>query len=321
LAQAILAQEPFRFKTARTLIGLCRIAVCALMVASYSAPAKSWGRTHGKLLIGISVACLGRGGIFISLPEVYCVTGPASRQSCAALIPRSSGHVVPRSVGVATADIPLDTALSRILPFPTDAAHVCDDIIYEGPLETLRGKSEYLDAMRTWSRILPARLEAFSVIAVETWSPKPGLVQCRWSCRFMAPLPPTARFRGIPDSMLVLPDERVLVEIKLNAVLTLNDDGKVARHSEKFDDECGIPESIARYELLTARRRDCDDPFTWYWRVLRITTLEELAFRSGGTSSVSDNEWKFYEMVFRNFAYGVAIGFIIFTLLKYARGG
>ncbi|CAE8686231.1 unnamed protein product, partial [Polarella glacialis] len=100
-----------------------------------------------------------------------------------------------------------------------------------------------------------ARLEGLELKDLETWELQPGEVTARWSARFIAPLPPTARFRGLPAGMAVLPGEKVAVGTRLRAVLTLDGDGRVCRHTEEIVAGFGVPDAIARYELLTARRQ------------------------------------------------------------------
>lgn len=205
--------------------------------------------------------------------------------------------------------------IGRALPWLVDEALVGEDIVYDGPLERIRGREEYLLAMRGWQEDVPGRLEGFSISDLEVRCLQPGEVTSRWSCTFVAPLPPTARLRGLPQGMVVLPEEKVQVETRLRAVLTLDRDGRVARHKEEIVAGFGVPDAIARYELLTARRRNVD-PVSWYWRVLRETTIEELAFYSGGRAEQEELEWRFNEMILRNLAYGIVIGTLIWAGLK-----
>jgi len=205
--------------------------------------------------------------------------------------------------------------LSQALPFPTDAALVSDDVVYEGPMESFRGREEYLAAMRGWQRDLPERLGQFNVSERQTFSLQPGEITFRWSCSFVVPLPPTARFRGIPGGLTVLPGEKVRAEAQLRAVLKLDELGRVAKHTEEIVSGFGMGDAIARYEFLTARRRG-SDPISWYWQVLRHTTLEELAYNAGSQADTEDLEWQFRGMVVRNYLYGCVIGGALFISFR-----
>ncbi|CAE8685503.1 unnamed protein product, partial [Polarella glacialis] len=99
--------------------------------------------------------------------------------------------------------------LGKSLPFLEDAELVSEDVIYEGPLFSLQGRDEYVAFMGSLRRDLFARLEGLELKDLETWELQPGEVTARWSARFIAPLPPTARFRGLPAGMAVLPGEKV----------------------------------------------------------------------------------------------------------------
>merc|ERR1711924_14299 len=104
--------------------------------------------------------------------------------------------------------------IEALMPYSTTASVVSDDVEYEGPFqESIRGRSSYIGAMEAWSRNLPARLERFNITSIQTWALQPGEVAVRWSCSFVAPLPPTARLRGLPAGLEVLPDERVAVDL------------------------------------------------------------------------------------------------------------
>mmetsp|Transcript_7479 Transcript_7479/g.23249 ORF Transcript_7479/g.23249 Transcript_7479/m.23249 type:complete len:304 (+) Transcript_7479:3-914(+) len=249
-----------------------------------------------------------------------CLAGPAGLAAArgtgaAARLGRAVGTRGGRALRRSTCE-----ALDRELPFPTNASLLREDVVYEGPLQEIRGRGAYIECMRFWRRSLPERLEAFNVTTAEAWSLRPGEVTGRWSCSFLAPLPPTARLRGLPPGLVVLPGERVPVETQLRVVLELDSEGRVARHSEKIAAGFGMPDAIARYELLTARRRDAD-PVSWYWRVLRETTLEELDFYAGGRADRSELEWRFNEMVLRNYGYGLALGALLLLLVKAKTGG
>lgn len=223
--------------------------------------------------------------------------------------------------GATGSDAPVAVALRAALPFVLDPGLLSEDVVYEGPLETIQGRSEYLAAMRNWSARLPERLEGFRVTGVDAWALQPGEVVCRWSCQFVAPLPPTARLRGLPAGMIVLPGNCIAVEAQLRASLELDADGRVVRHVEEVASGYGMADTVARYELLTARRPDTENPVAWYWRVLRATTLEELSARSGGRAKQGELEWRFYEMVLRNFAAGALLGVVIYACYRALNAG
>eukprot|EP00913_Durusdinium_trenchii_P002043 g1887.t1 len=79
---------------------------------------------------------------------------------------------------------------------------------------------------------------------------------------------------GVTTDVPKVPGAAVRVETTLRAELTLDAEGKVLRHEEAIAAGFGVLDAVARYELLTARRREVD-PVSWYWRVLKETSLEE----------------------------------------------
>ncbi|CAJ1354328.1 unnamed protein product [Effrenium voratum] len=101
----------------------------------------------------------------------------------------------------------------------------------------------------------------------------------------------------------------------MRAELTLDAAGRVARHEEAIAAGFGVLDAVARYELLTARRREAD-PISWYWKVLKETSLEEMAFYSNNQATDDELEWRFNEMVLRNFFYGAALGVFFWITLK-----
>ncbi|CAE7234042.1 unnamed protein product [Symbiodinium sp. CCMP2592] len=209
-----------------------------------------------------------------------------------------------------------EDALAKSLPFLTDESLIADDISYEGLLATCQGRESYLSAMRDWQQLVPERLEDFKVLRMESWRLNPGVVTARWSIGFVAPLPPSWKLRELPADAPLLPGAKVRVETQLVAEMTLNSEGKVVRHEEAISAGYEILDAIARYELLTARRREAD-PVTWYWQVLKDTTMEEMAVRSGQMATPEELEWRFNEMVLRNFLYGAALGIAFWFTLKF----
>ncbi|CAE7628177.1 unnamed protein product, partial [Symbiodinium pilosum] len=206
--------------------------------------------------------------------------------------------------------------LAKSLPFLTDASLIADDISYDGLLATCQGRESYLSAMKDWQQLVPERLEDFEVLNREAWQLNPGVVTARWRVSFVAPLPPSWKLRELPEDAPLLPGAKVRVETQLVAELTLNSEGKVVRHEEVIDAGYEILDAIARYELLTARRREAD-PVTWYWQVLKDTSIEEMAVRSGQMATPEELEWRFNEMVIRNFLLGAALGAAVWFVLKF----
>lgn len=207
------------------------------------------------------------------------------------------------------------------LPFVLDPTSVTEDVKYDGPLLSLQGREAYLEAMGSWRENMPKRLEYFKTTDMNVWSLGPGELTARWTCEFVAPLPPTARLRGLPKGMVVLPGDRAAVFAGMRATLELDPEGRIRSHREEIVAGFGVADAIARYELLTARRLDSVDPAQWYWRVLRATTLEELADSTKGLAGQDELEDLFSEMVLRNFAYGLVIGALIVTAVRFLLGG
>ncbi|CAK9058912.1 unnamed protein product [Durusdinium trenchii] len=189
------------------------------------------------------------------------------------------------------------------------------DSTCQGPLATLHGSKEYLEAMQQWQELLPERLEDFKVKEMEAWQLEPGLITARWRVAFVAPLPPSPKLLELPEDVPKVPGAAVRVETTLRAELTLDAEGKVLRHEEAIAAGFGVLDAVARYELLTARRREVG-PVSWYWRVLKETSLEEMAFYTNNQATTEELEWRFNEMVARNFLYGAVLGVLFWITLK-----
>ncbi|CAK9087202.1 unnamed protein product [Durusdinium trenchii] len=209
----------------------------------------------------------------------------------------------------------VEVQLAQNLPFMIDRSLIADNVSYEGPLATLHGSKEYLEAMQQWQELLPERLEDFKVKEMEAWQLEPGLITARWRVAFVAPLPPSPKLLELPEDVPKVPGAAVRVETTLRAELTLDAEGKVLRHEEAIAAGFGVLDAVARYELLTARRREVD-PVSWYWRVLKETSLEEMAFYTNNQATTEELEWRFNEMVARNFLYGAVLGVLFWITLK-----
>eukprot|EP00929_Paragymnodinium_shiwhaense_P052619 TRINITY_DN26362_c0_g1_i1.p1 TRINITY_DN26362_c0_g1~~TRINITY_DN26362_c0_g1_i1.p1 ORF type:complete len:278 (+),score=47.58 TRINITY_DN26362_c0_g1_i1:53-886(+) len=223
-------------------------------------------------------------------------------------------QVVCRASSVDTTDL---TALNASLPFIVDAELVSEDARFENALETVSGKADYLAAMKEWQQKVPQRLQNFCISDVQTYAFNPYEITCLWTCEFKAPLPPTVRLRGLVGGLRVLPGERIEVEAKVKEVLRLDDRGRVVNHKGSIVSGYGVIDAIARYELLTAMRRESENPVSWYWKVLRQTTLEELGVLQEGKATSDQLQWQFTEMIVRNFSLGIGIGVLFYTFLKF----
>jgi hypothetical protein len=113
------------------------------------------------------------------------------------------------------------------------------------------------------------------------------------------------------------PDGLLAASLAMTTELELDERGRVSRFNEKINDGFDVAATIARYELLTARRLSEPAPF-WYLRVLRYTSLEEAADNAGGALSDAELQRGFLAMVARNFGTGLLIGVGVYALAKIA---
>ena len=179
-------------------------------------------------------------------------------------------------------------ALERLrgaAPFFIDAALVAPEVSYSGPLARAEGADAYLALQRSWARDLPSRLVEWRLVEPpQLFAFEPGTVRLRWSASFTAAIPPPAKSRGLPADMEVLPGDRVRVRADFQSELRLDSAGRITAHYEGLAPSMGydIPSTIARYEVLMARRTT-DLPPLWYFKVLKSTTFEE-------TSALADDE-------------------------------
>jgi len=205
--------------------------------------------------------------------------------------------------------------LNNTWPFITSASLLSDDVTYEGPLESIKGRSAYINIMQSWQANLPMRLESFQVSSTHIRALKPGEITCTWSCSFLAPLPPTAKLRGLANKIPVFPGDLVPAELSMRSHLHVDSSGRITRQSDAIVSGFDVVDAIARYEFLSARRPDNEFPAVWYWKVLRLTTFEELSAMSGGRAGKTDLENQFTEMIVRNLGYGILIGIVFYALL------
>ena len=210
------------------------------------------------------------------------------------------------------------------LPFVTDAALVADDVRYEGPLCSLRGRDAYLATQRDWARNVPARLPGWTVKDGATlFALSPAELRLRCAPRFGAAMPPRAEERLLAAGE-ALParrpqDNLIDARLQLTAELSLDAQGRVVRHTERCTDGFGVLATISRYNWLTSRRPATELSPVWYAQVLRYTSLEEAAAAAGTTSDDESLQQGFIAMVSRNFGAGVLIGVAIYAAIKAAR--
>mmetsp|Transcript_32004 Transcript_32004/g.90827 ORF Transcript_32004/g.90827 Transcript_32004/m.90827 type:complete len:404 (-) Transcript_32004:248-1459(-) len=245
--------------------------------------------------------------------------------TCPAVVPNSCGMANSHRMACRSAsdrqDVasptpvgPLD-ALRQSYPFFTDPLLLSEDIVYSGPLQELKGREKYLNAMQAWRENLPARLAEFQVTNANLYQVQPGSVQGKCSFSFVAPLPPGSRDRGLPEDMEVLPGDKGRVSTSLRSDITLDAKGRITSHTEIITDGYDVPGTISRYEFLTARNLGEPGP-AWYWKVLRSTTIEEQDVFAGGQMSKQELEDSFRNMVTRNFTTGLLLGAVMYGLLK-----
>ena len=208
----------------------------------------------------------------------------------------------------------------------TDAALVADDVRYDGPLCTLRGREAYIAAQRAWARDVPSRLPGWSVAgppAASLFALSPGELRVRCTARFGAALPPRAAERLAAAGEAVPPlrpaDGLVDARLSLVAELSLDAQGRVTRHTERCTDGFGVLATVARYNWLTARRPASQPPPLWYLQVLRYTSLEEAADAAGTSADDESLQAGFASMVLRNLSVGMALGVGIDAAIKALR--
>jgi len=205
--------------------------------------------------------------------------------------------------------------IRRALPFLEDPSVIAPGIVYAGPIHSFTGKGPYMDAMRRWRVEMPQRLDRFEISDVQVFQLEPNKVQAKWSCSFIAPLPPPARARGLPPDLAVLPGERVVVKVDIRSDLSLDADGRIVQHTDTILNGYDIPSTIARYEFLTAQRLD-DLPPVWYYKVLEATTTEEAGYLAEGEADPQTLRWDFYKMLLRSLLRGMLLGCVLFYATK-----
>jgi hypothetical protein len=201
---------------------------------------------------------------------------------------------------------------------------VADDVRYEGPLCSLRGRDAYLAAQREWAKDVPARLPGWSVKdGASLFALSPAELRLRCAPRFGAAMPPRAEER-LAAAGEALParrpgDNLIDARLQLVAELSLDAQGRVVRHTERCTDGFGVLATISRYNWLTSRRPAAELPPVWYAKVLRYTSLEEAAAAAGTTSDDESLNQGFIAMVSRNFGAGLLLGVAIYAAIKAAR--
>lgn len=122
--------------------------------------------------------------------------------------------------------------------------------------------------MRAWQHALPERLSELEITDTNVYQLQPREAQGRCRFRFVAPLPPGSRDRGLPEGLEVLPGQRAWVSTSLRSDLTLDSEGRILSHQDTITDGYDVPATISRYHFLMARNLGEPVP-VWYWKVRR----------------------------------------------------
>ena len=122
----------------------------------------------------------------------------------------------------------------------------------------------------------------------------------------------------------------------MSSELELAPDGRLLRHTEcvprrvgdalrslpvvprRIADGFGVRETIARFELLTARRPARIPPPLWYVEVLRETSVSEASAAAGGALDEGALQAGFVSMVASNLGKGMLLGCAIYAAAKVA---
>jgi hypothetical protein len=204
-------------------------------------------------------------------------------------------------------------------PFFIDAALVAPQVTYDGPLCQLSGAADFSRTQAAWASQLRSRLRSFAVANVQLYARSPTHLTLRWKASFAAALPPRAAERLVEvgeATPQLRSDGLVDVTLALTSELYLDESGAIARHVERITDDFSVRATIARYEWLTARRLDGTLSVMWYYQVLRYTSLEEAADAAGTSPDDDSLQRGFALMVGRNFGIGLALGAVIYTLVR-----
>ena len=209
--------------------------------------------------------------------------------------------------------------LRQTAPFFTDAALVAPLVTYDGPLCQLSGAADFTRTQAAWAKQLQSRLKDFAATNVSLYARSPTHLTLRWKAAFAAALPPRAAERLKEVGEVTPPlrrDGLVDVTLSLTAELYLDESGAIVRYVERITDDFSVRATIARYEWLTARRLDGTLSAVWYYQVLRYTSLEEAADAAGTSPDDDSLQRGFALMVGRNFGVGLALGAVIYTVVR-----
>jgi len=160
-------------------------------------------------------------------------------------------------------------AIADSWPFVLSPDLVTDDVRLDSPACRQLGQSGYLSAMRAFRDGLPLKLVDFKIVNKTVPPPDSGLMRCRCTVSFAAPLPPQilpaqrARLsrelteqEGSSGGLTLRTDGLVEVQVVLSAVLRLDQEsGRVREHVEYFSDAdpLAVPVTIARFNYLFAK--------------------------------------------------------------------
>lgn len=181
----------------------------------------------------------------------------------------------------------------------------------------VRGAEACAAATELWRRaVCDAALVDADITRVSVTATEAGAAVVRWSVEFAAPLPPFARLRDVVPEEDIRPDGLLAVRADVRADLTLDPDtGRIAAYTDAIELGFDVKDTVARYELMSARLLDdAPAPIKW-WRVLRYTVDEE-ARAMDATKTDEQLRGDFASMVARNFGYGVLLGAVIYAGLK-----
>eukprot|EP00242_Pyramimonas_sp_CCMP2087_P009054 CAMPEP_0198200976 /NCGR_PEP_ID=MMETSP1445-20131203/3830_1 /TAXON_ID=36898 /ORGANISM="Pyramimonas sp., Strain CCMP2087" /LENGTH=275 /DNA_ID=CAMNT_0043871149 /DNA_START=358 /DNA_END=1185 /DNA_ORIENTATION=+ len=241
-------------------------------------------------------------------------------------------HKILAATGVDNSDggtFTLIEALQQSIPFVTDSNLLAAGIVYEGPLRRTVGREAYLSDAAQWMQNMPERLEGWEVRNVQAYQLKPGQCTCKWTCRFIAPLPPPAQVPGrLPADLKILPGGKVLVEVGMVSEMEVDSEGRISSQRDRFSEGGGgymysssnAAGTVARFEWMMARRLQGELEALHYWRVLREQTRNE-AVETAAIQGVNWDETRFEsgfrDMLFRQLALGGVLGAVLFYSIKF----
>ena len=180
--------------------------------------------------------------------------------AASAFAPPTSRHPprhMPSSIIVRPASADL-SAISRSLPFITNASLLSDDVQFRAPLSRCRGRDEYVRLMRAWRSDVPARLSGFSAAPATVLPLSNDTLRCRYTARFVAPVPPQIlpAQRARMARAGLLGRRTANVSVTTSVLLRLDARGRIASHTEeRVDDPFDALATIAAFEWLLARKQ------------------------------------------------------------------